>query len=66
MEGLTYRQLRDRIDAMTQEQQDLIVTVFDRGEEEFFMVMGTMTNPIDDVLTEGYPYLVFNRDFPTQ
>jgi hypothetical protein len=62
--SMTYKQLRDFIDGLTEEQQSTSVTVYDRGEREFYMVDGVLINPVDDVLDEGHPYIVFSVDNP--
>lgn len=56
---MTYKELRDKIDKMTDEQKNCDVTLFDSDIEEFFALDHLkFANENDcDVLDHGHPFL---------
>ena len=57
---LTYRELAEQINNMTDEQKDSDVTIYVHGVDEFYATIASVkfsdkTN--DDILDEGHPYL---------
>ena len=60
---MTWNQLKNKIDMMTEEQKNTSVTVYDNEIDEFFPVIDNiMFSPEeDDVLDAHHPYLVISQ-----
>jgi hypothetical protein len=54
---MTYRELAEKIEWMTEQQKDLDVTVFDMNDEEFYALKDLDFVKEDDVLDKGHPFL---------
>lgn len=58
---LTYRELRNRINQMTEEQLDCDVTIVDSGSDEFYTVDVVSCEDTDGVLDHNHPYLIIEE-----
>lgn len=56
--NITYRQLRDRINELTEDQLDLDASVYLQGFDETFSITDTDLTCENDVLGENYPVLI--------
>lgn len=55
---MTYRELRDRINELTEDQLDLGASVYLQGLDETFPITDTDITLENDVLGENYPVLI--------
>jgi hypothetical protein len=64
---MNYRQLRTRLNLLTQEQLDADVTICDAILGEYFKVDGLHYEDVkfSDVLDHGHPFLSFNSTSPS-
>ena len=58
MKILTYRELRDRINELAEDQLDLEASVYLQGLDETFPITDTDLTVENDVLGENYPLLI--------
>jgi hypothetical protein len=61
---MTYKELLEELNKLSPVQLRDDVTVYDRGEIEFFKVHMTGIETQDDVLHAGHYFLIFNTDYP--
>ena len=57
MQHMTWTELRDKINNMSEEQRNTDVTFFDSNEGEFFALCRLNFTSEDDVLDKNHPYL---------
>lgn len=55
--SITWRQLRDHINVMDEEQLDSDVTVHCTAVDEWFQAVGYEITEVDDVLDKNHPFL---------
>lgn len=60
---MTYKELKNQLDALTAEQLDMDVTIYDVENDEFCGCYSPniQINTSDDVLDEGHPYLTIKK-----
>lgn len=59
MKNMTYQELLDYLQSLSEEQKQMDVTVYSQEFDEYHGVLGVFTNEEDDVLDAQHPYLAF-------
>ena len=63
-EAITFRQLRDALNTLSEEQLDSHLTKYDIQDDEFYAVKAVLKRaPITDVLDENHPYIELTYTF---
>lgn len=60
---MTYKELKDQLDGLTEEQLDMDVTIYDAEIDEFYGCYSPKLeiNTTDSTLDEGHPYLTIKK-----
>jgi hypothetical protein len=58
---LTWRQILNRLNQLTEEQLDMEATVYDHWEEEYYPINDLDVADCTDVLDEMTPFIVYNK-----
>lgn len=59
---MTYRELKEKLIDLNEEQLDMDVTVCDIYNDEYFAASLDFTLPTNSVLDEGHPVFVFREE----